>query len=99
MYHVAYRPAAARSAIANRRQRQRALDELMALDDRSLADIGIHRSQIPNLAMRFEQAAQIDAAPFAGPTGAPAAACRWSPLIAALEISACPSTLSGDHPR
>ena len=61
--------AAARSAIANRRQRQRALDELMALDDRSLADIGIHRSQIPNLVMSFEEAAQIEAAPFAGPTG------------------------------
>jgi uncharacterized protein YjiS (DUF1127 family) len=58
--------AAARTAIANRLQRQRALDELMALDDRSLADIGIHRSQIPNLAMSFEQAAQIEAAPFAG---------------------------------
>ena len=37
---------AARNAMARRRQRQRALDELMALDDRSLADIGIHRSQI-----------------------------------------------------
>jgi len=59
--------AAARSAIANWRQRQRALDELMALDDRS--DIGLHRSQIPNLVMSFEQAAQVEAAPFAGPTG------------------------------
>jgi len=38
---------AARSAIARWRQRQRAYGELMALDDRSLADIGIHRSQIP----------------------------------------------------
>lgn len=61
--------AAARSAIASRWQRQRALDELMALDDRSLADIGIHRSQIPSLVMSFEQAAQVEAAPFAGPTG------------------------------
>jgi uncharacterized protein YjiS (DUF1127 family) len=57
---------AARSAIANRLQRRRALDELMALDDRSLADIGIHRSQIPNLVMSFEQAAQVEAAPFTG---------------------------------
>ena len=61
--------AAARTAIANWRQRQRALDELMALDDRSLADIGLHRSQIPNMVMSFEQAAQVEAAPFAGPTG------------------------------
>ena len=52
---------AARTAIRNRRQRQRALDELMALDDRSLADIGIHRTQIPGLVMSFEQAVQIEA--------------------------------------
>ena len=58
--------AAARTAIANWRRRQRALDELMALDDRSLADIGLHRSQIPNLVMSFEQAAQVEAAPFTG---------------------------------
>jgi uncharacterized protein YjiS (DUF1127 family) len=56
---------AARTAIKNRRQRQRAFDELMALDDRSLADIGIHRTQIPGLVMSFEQAVQIEAAPFA----------------------------------
>ena len=56
---------AARTAIKNRRQRQRAFDELMALDDRSLADIGIHRSHIPGLVMSFEQAVQIEAAPFA----------------------------------
>lgn len=55
---------AARNAIKNRRQRQRAFDELMALDDRSLADIGIHRTQIPALVMSFEEAAQIEAAPF-----------------------------------
>lgn len=40
---------AARAAFADWRQRRRAYDELMALDDRSLADIGIHRSQIPGL--------------------------------------------------
>ena len=59
--------AAARSALANRRQRQRALAELMALDDRSLADIGIHRTQIPALVMSFEEAVQLEAAPFATP--------------------------------
>jgi uncharacterized protein YjiS (DUF1127 family) len=38
---------AARNGIKEWRRRQRAYAELMALDDRSLADIGIHRSQIP----------------------------------------------------
>jgi len=33
-------------AFAEWRRRQHAYAELMALDDRSLADIGIHRSQI-----------------------------------------------------
>ena len=37
----------ARNAFGEWRRRQRAYHELMALDDRSLADIGIHRSQIP----------------------------------------------------
>lgn len=37
----------ARDAVAAWRRRQRAYAELTALDDRSLADIGIHRSQIP----------------------------------------------------
>ena len=33
-------------AFADWRQRRRAYADLMALDDRSLADIGVHRSQI-----------------------------------------------------
>ena len=37
---------AARSAIARWQQRHRAYGELMALDDRSLADIGIRREEI-----------------------------------------------------
>ena len=37
---------AARSAIREWHQRQRAYGELMALDDRSLADIGIRREEI-----------------------------------------------------
>ena len=38
---------ATRNALGEWRRRQRAYNELMALDDRSLADIGVHRSQIP----------------------------------------------------
>src|SRR5207237_2930815 len=38
---------AARNAFATWQRRQRAYGELMALDDRSLADIGIRRSEIP----------------------------------------------------
>ena len=37
---------AARAAIARWRERQRAYGELMALDDRSLADIGLRREEI-----------------------------------------------------
>jgi uncharacterized protein YjiS (DUF1127 family) len=40
---------AAREAFSEWRRRERAYGELMALDDRSLADIGIHRSEIPGL--------------------------------------------------
>jgi uncharacterized protein YjiS (DUF1127 family) len=43
----------ARNAWKGWRDRQRAYDELMALDDRSLADIGLHRSQIPALVEGF----------------------------------------------
>lgn len=39
----------ARNSYADWRRRARAYDELMALDDRSLADIGIHRSQIAGI--------------------------------------------------
>ena len=38
---------AARNGWAGWRRRQRAYSELMMLDDRSLADIGIRRSDIP----------------------------------------------------
>ncbi|MGE5268255.1 MAG: DUF1127 domain-containing protein [Thiohalocapsa sp.] len=61
---------AARTAINNRRQRRRAYDELMALDDRSLADIGIHRTQIPAFVMSLEEAVQIEAAPLTRPASA-----------------------------
>jgi uncharacterized protein YjiS (DUF1127 family) len=39
----------AREAFADWRRRERAYAELMALDDHSLADIGIHRSQVRDL--------------------------------------------------
>jgi uncharacterized protein YjiS (DUF1127 family) len=70
--------ATARSAIANRRHRHHALDELMALDDRSLADIGIHRSQIPALVMTFEQAVQLEAAPFTSSASAFSRSARFA---------------------
>ncbi|HEX3883982.1 MAG TPA: DUF1127 domain-containing protein [Stellaceae bacterium] len=50
--------AAARDALAARRRRTRAYTELAALDDRSLADIGIHRSQIPEIVTRAQCAAK-----------------------------------------
>jgi uncharacterized protein YjiS (DUF1127 family) len=39
----------AREAFADWRRRQKAYAELMALDDHSLADIGIHRSEIRDI--------------------------------------------------
>lgn len=57
---------AARAALANRRQRQRALDELAALDDRSLADIGLHRSHLPAIVAGLHEAVRLDASPAAG---------------------------------
>jgi len=51
---------AARAALAGRRQRRRAYEELMALDDRSLADIGIHRSQIPALVESLHAPAPVE---------------------------------------
>ena len=44
---------AARDAWSGWRKRQRAYGELMALDDRSLADIGIRRSDISALVEGF----------------------------------------------
>ena len=39
--------AAAKHGFAEWRRKQQAYSELMALDDRSLADIGVRRSEIP----------------------------------------------------
>ena len=46
---------AARNAFAAWQRRRRAYDELMALDDRSLADIGIRRSEIPAVVEGFHE--------------------------------------------
>ena len=53
---------AARNALSEWRRRNAAYAELMSLDDRSLADIGIHRSQIPALIEG------VSGAPLAGET-------------------------------
>jgi uncharacterized protein YjiS (DUF1127 family) len=47
-------------AIAERRRRERAYAELMALDDHSLADIGVSRSQI---ARSLRAAGRVKASP------------------------------------
>jgi len=52
---------AARNAFAGWRRRQRAYDELMALDDRSLADIGIRRSEIPAVVEGFHERTRASA--------------------------------------
>ena len=55
---------AARDALAERRQRTGcATEELVALDDRSLADIGIHRSQIPGVVERHVSRASSSTRP------------------------------------
>jgi uncharacterized protein YjiS (DUF1127 family) len=58
---------AARS-LAERRRRERAFAELIALDDHSLADIGVHRSQIRAL-VEGGAAGGAAAAPMKGETG------------------------------
>jgi uncharacterized protein YjiS (DUF1127 family) len=52
----------ARNAWDGWRKRQRAYDELMSLDDHALADIGIHRSEIPSIVEGFHEKAQRDQA-------------------------------------
>ncbi len=54
---------AARAALAERRDRRRAYEELAALDDHSLADIGLHRSQLDGTVERLFESVELDAAP------------------------------------
>lgn len=60
----------ARHALADRRQRQRAYGELAALNDRELADIGLHRSQIPSYIEGLHDAVQLDSASVTARTAA-----------------------------
>jgi uncharacterized protein YjiS (DUF1127 family) len=47
--------AAARQAFTEWRRKQQAYAELMALDDRSLADIGVRRSEIPAIVEGYHE--------------------------------------------
>lgn len=49
---------AARHAFTEWRRKQQAYAELMALDDRSLADIGIRRSEIPAIVEGYHEVSQ-----------------------------------------
>ena len=50
----------ARNGWAGWRKRQRAYSELMMLDDRALADIGIRRSEIPAIVEGYQEASRKD---------------------------------------
>ena len=47
---------AAREGLAEWRRKQHAYGELMSLDDRSLADIGVRRSEIPAIVEGYHEA-------------------------------------------
>lgn len=64
---------AARAAFAERRDRYRVYEELAALDDRSLEDIGLHRSQLPGLVERLFESVELDAAPLVARKSGPRA--------------------------
>ena len=53
----------ARDSLVRWRQRQRAYGELMALDDRSLADIGVRRSEIASIVWGENEIARHNEAP------------------------------------
>jgi uncharacterized protein YjiS (DUF1127 family) len=60
---------AVRNALIGGRRRRRDYDQLMALDDRSLADIGMHRSQLPAIVEATYRCAELR--PVAAPALSP----------------------------
>jgi uncharacterized protein YjiS (DUF1127 family) len=77
--------AAAKNALADWRRRQLAYAELSALDDRSLADIGIHRSDIPAIVEGYHGAprpsADADFPGFSPQHARLAGGHKWFPLF------------------
>ena len=74
----------ARTSFSEWRRRAHAYDELMALDDRSLTDIGIHRSQIPGIVeASSKRQSRVEAQPVRGNLdfrpARLAATARWFP--------------------
>ena len=68
---------AVRNALIGGRWRRRDYDQLMALDDRSLADIGMHRSQLPAIVEAMYRCAAL--CPVAAPALSPRAAIEHAP--------------------
>ena len=74
---------ATRDAFTRWRQRQRAYGELMSLDDRSLADIGIRRSEITSIVWGQHETVRHDEAPQPGAFNPARLATphRWQPHL------------------
>jgi len=68
---------AVRNALIGGRRRRRDYDQLMALDDRSLADIGMHRSQLPAIVEAMYRCVAL--CPVAAPALSPRAAIEHAP--------------------
>ena len=70
---------AVRNALIDGRRRRRDYDQLMALDDRFLADIGMHRSQLPAIVEAMYRCAAL--CPVAAPALSPRAAIEHAPSM------------------
>ena len=62
-----------RDALIERRRERRVYDDLMALDDCLLADIGMHRSQIPAIVKAMSMCQGAELRPAAAPARSPRA--------------------------